>query len=292
MVRKKDPFWKYAQDKNKHFISKFCEKIFPSGASRLKSHLSRQIGRAITPCTNVPKDVQALAVIAIGDAGGSSRSFSKLKAPSQISSSATLGLQQTTIPGITHKKDKESVDLKVADHFFRNNIAFNVIQTTPFLAMIKAVAEFGVGYKPPSYSTLRTKLVDSSRQHVDGYVDQIKASWAKTGCSIMRLSNILHKVHAATAFLNPALMYDKKILSKQLDVREGLLFLGRKMLTLEERDELGELLLDIDDGRDEQVQNANNTNTNERRHGALGEFGDLSWLEDPVEGGPSISHLH
>ncbi|KAF9610263.1 hypothetical protein IFM89_021824 [Coptis chinensis] len=56
--------------------------------------------------------------------------------------------------------------------------------------------------------------------------------------------------------------------------------------------ELGELLSDIDDGWEEQVQNANNTNINEGRHGVLGEFGDLSWLEDPVEGGPSFSHLH
>ncbi|KAF6165491.1 hypothetical protein GIB67_023320 [Kingdonia uniflora] len=54
-----------------------------------------------------------------------------------------------------------------------------------FKDMIKAVSNFGPRYKAPSYTTLQTKLVASSRKDVGEYVAEIKSSWAVQGCSIM-----------------------------------------------------------------------------------------------------------
>ncbi|XP_031281888.1 uncharacterized protein LOC116140381 [Pistacia vera] len=85
------------------------------------------------------------------------------------------------------KKDKEFVDKMLAKCFEVNNIAFNVVQTGVFGEFVKAMAEYGVAYKLPSYSTLRTKLIPESRKGVDEYIDMVKHSWdtSRSGCTIM-----------------------------------------------------------------------------------------------------------
>ncbi|XP_031278048.1 uncharacterized protein LOC116136494 [Pistacia vera] len=85
------------------------------------------------------------------------------------------------------KKDKEFVDKMIAKCFVVNNIAFNVVQTGAFGEFVKAVAEYGVAYKLPSYSTLRTKLIPESRKGIDAYVAMVKCSWdtSGSGCTIM-----------------------------------------------------------------------------------------------------------
>ncbi|KAL5713265.1 hypothetical protein ACHQM5_015357 [Ranunculus cassubicifolius] len=60
---------------------------------------------------------------------------------------------------------------------------------------------------------------------------------------IRRDSNIVDKVHAAAAYLNPKLMYDGVVSYTQVDVSQGLLFLGEKMLDVEERDAFAAELL-------------------------------------------------
>ncbi|KAF6170898.1 hypothetical protein GIB67_014715 [Kingdonia uniflora] len=182
-VSKKDSFWQYASEGNNRFTCNFCNIEFAGGVSRLKSHLSRIPGRDIVECKQVPDDVQALAVITLGDVNKGNKKRPVTESGSQEESSTSL--KQTTITSIFNKKDKDRVDKKVANCIFMNNIPFNVIQTDSFKEMIKAISDFGPGYKEPSYTTLRTKLVVSSRKDVEEYVAEVKSSWAVQGCSIM-----------------------------------------------------------------------------------------------------------
>jgi len=114
-MRQRDKFWEYADNLDRRFKCKFCQKEYPGGISRVKSHLSGQTGRDIMVCPSVPDEVQALTVIAIG--GGSKKA--KLSTENVETSQETLSsLQQTSIPTIYNKKDKDMVDMKIAQHFF------------------------------------------------------------------------------------------------------------------------------------------------------------------------------
>ncbi|KAF9617656.1 hypothetical protein IFM89_037719 [Coptis chinensis] len=62
MIRKKDPFWEYGENMKGRFQCKFCQKDFPGGIARLKSHLSRLRGRDVAICHSVPEDVRVLAL--------------------------------------------------------------------------------------------------------------------------------------------------------------------------------------------------------------------------------------
>ena len=66
-MRQRDKFWEYADNVDRQFKCQFCQKEYPGGIFRVKSHLSGQTGRDIMVCQSVPDEVQALAVIVIGD---------------------------------------------------------------------------------------------------------------------------------------------------------------------------------------------------------------------------------
>ncbi|KAI3908421.1 hypothetical protein MKW92_025562, partial [Papaver armeniacum] len=197
MVKTLDKFWEYAEKVGQRFKCKFCKKDFPGGAARVKSHLSGIKGRDIASCLPVPEEVQAAAVLVIGNTEVSADGNGNKKQRNQSSTGSVVfegeitsvrensNLQQTSIPRMMDRKDKDAVDMKVALCFFQNNIAFNVIQTQGFIEMVKAIADYGIGYMLPSYSTLRTKLVVNTRASVEQYVNIVKDSWSITGCTLM-----------------------------------------------------------------------------------------------------------
>ena len=67
MVRKKDRFWKYAEQLNGRFKCKFCKHDFFGGATRIKCHLAGAKRHDIDVCTKVPKKVQEKASLTIGE---------------------------------------------------------------------------------------------------------------------------------------------------------------------------------------------------------------------------------
>ncbi|KAL5724905.1 hypothetical protein ACHQM5_008112 [Ranunculus cassubicifolius] len=75
---------------------------------------------------------------------------------------------------------------------------------------------------------------ETLRRKVETDPDRFSMIWGLF--EIRRDSNIVDKVHAAAAYLNPKLMYDGVVSYTQVDVSQGLLFLGEKMLDVEERD--------------------------------------------------------
>ena len=67
MVRKRDRFWKHAEDLKGRFKCKFCERDFAGGASRIKCHLAGVKGHDIDICTKVSKEVQEEAALIVGE---------------------------------------------------------------------------------------------------------------------------------------------------------------------------------------------------------------------------------
>ena len=58
MGRKRDHFWDHADDLNGRFKCNYCNREFPGGASRIKSHLAGVKGRDIVICEVVPDNVR------------------------------------------------------------------------------------------------------------------------------------------------------------------------------------------------------------------------------------------
>nr|CAD1820305.1 unnamed protein product [Ananas comosus var. bracteatus] len=192
LVRKKDRFWIHAEELSGKFKCKYCSRVYSGGVARLKSHLSQVSGRDIETCDKVPPDVQTEAFIAVcGDPSKRAKSIGSTNANESGESIAVSGSRsfgrtnQMTMQEVYKKKNKEEVDQSLAKFFIMNNISFNVVQSESFLDLIKDVANYGSGYKVPSYSTLRTKLVTNEKKEAETYVGKVKSSWHLSGCTIM-----------------------------------------------------------------------------------------------------------
>ncbi|KAL4189519.1 hypothetical protein AMTRI_Chr08g165780 [Amborella trichopoda] len=65
MVRSKDTFWEYCEERGHKLYCNFCGKSFSTWITRFKYHLSREQGNDIKAYPQVLDDVQVLAVFTI-----------------------------------------------------------------------------------------------------------------------------------------------------------------------------------------------------------------------------------
>jgi len=71
---------------------------------------------------------------------------------------------QTTINQLFKKDQRESVCRDVARHFYDNGIPFNVSRSRSFKRMVESIANYGPGFKPPSYHEIRVKYLKEEVQ--------------------------------------------------------------------------------------------------------------------------------
>ncbi|KAL4196328.1 hypothetical protein AMTRI_Chr04g245660 [Amborella trichopoda] len=102
MVRSKDPFWNYCEEKGHKLYYNFCGEGFSARITRFKYHLSREQENDIKACPQVPDDVQAIALFATHEAEQKTVFFSELlkyhTRDSNIFDGVALGLLSTTHP--------------------------------------------------------------------------------------------------------------------------------------------------------------------------------------------------
>ncbi|KAF9609156.1 hypothetical protein IFM89_013546 [Coptis chinensis] len=218
MVRGKDPFWQYGEDLKGHFTCKFCKCKKSGGISRLKAHLSCLPGMDVVGCTLVPEDVQAEAVLLVKEKEHPNKKLKTGGVQHEGTHHDFSALRQNTVPSMCDKKDKEHVDHALGHFFFDNNIAFNVFQSQSFIDFCIALSNYGSGFKVPSYSTLRTKLVQNAKAEVVEYVSQVKNSWFPAVTSLLRSKTSKElKKPCTTRFAYHFLM-----LQSIIDVEDGL----------------------------------------------------------------------
>ncbi|XLT87520.1 hypothetical protein S245_009576, partial [Arachis hypogaea] len=92
---------------------------------------------------------------------------------------------QTTINSIFKKGLREEACDGIASFIYNNAIPFNVARSEEYHNMFEKVARHGLGFKPPSYDELRGKLLKKKVESTKLTLEEHKAEWKKTGCTIM-----------------------------------------------------------------------------------------------------------
>ena len=109
-MRKKDKLWEYVEklDGNR-FKCKFCDRNFPGGITRVKSHFAGVQGRDIEVCSKVSEDVQAEAFLAINGGNKKTKTISSegnQEGSQTMSSTSLRGMNQSTMPEFSREKKK------------------------------------------------------------------------------------------------------------------------------------------------------------------------------------------
>ncbi|KAJ8433601.1 hypothetical protein Cgig2_016531 [Carnegiea gigantea] len=85
---------------------------------------------------------------------------------------------------------KEDVDETIARFFFADGLDMNIVNSSYFKEMIKAVATFGPGYEPPSKDMLSDCFLSKEKAKLEKAITLIRESWPHTGCTIICVNRV------------------------------------------------------------------------------------------------------
>ncbi|XP_062212037.1 uncharacterized protein LOC133913009 isoform X2 [Phragmites australis] len=97
------------------------------------------------------------------------------KGPSQISIQASMRT----------KEERDAVNLEWAGFFYECGIPFNAANSRQFEIAIEASAQYGSGYKPPTYHELREPLLEKVVKETDDLRKRHEDAWKQYGCTLM-----------------------------------------------------------------------------------------------------------
>jgi Protein of unknown function (DUF 659)/BED zinc finger len=212
MPRKLDPFWDYGEpatplDRQK-LNCKLCGKEIQGGVYRLKFHLARIPGRDVTPCPNTTAELILQATRALEEleqtreakeevkrqlrrsaegsgAGSTAASMNPIAASSFFVPRTTPG-SQPSIGSMLKRNEKEEADNLLAKFLLWSDIPFSIVRNNPFFQpAVDAIASVGPGYKIPSYHDFRGRILQNQKRDCTQRLEDFRASWAKTGCTVM-----------------------------------------------------------------------------------------------------------
>ncbi|URD88420.1 hypothetical protein MUK42_24599 [Musa troglodytarum] len=85
----------------------------------------------------------------------------------------------------TSQENVDHADITVAKFMFEAGIPLSVANSFYFQRMADAIAAVGLGYKMPSYHSLRGKLLNICANEVQEINKELRKSWEVTGCTVM-----------------------------------------------------------------------------------------------------------
>jgi hypothetical protein len=96
------------------------------------------------------------------------------------------GPAQTTISAtLKPKEGRNYVCLEIAKFFYDCGIPFNAAYSRQFEVAVEAIAQYGYGFKPPTFHELREPLLSRVVKDIDDERKKHKEAWIQYGCTLM-----------------------------------------------------------------------------------------------------------
>ncbi|XP_073030706.1 uncharacterized protein [Primulina eburnea] len=111
--------------------------------------------------------------------------YASMIARENVSSSGSKVLRQKNINEALFKERTQQVQQYVGRWAYENGIPFNALDNDSFKQLMRAVGQFGPGFKPPTQYQLREPILKSEVEGTKQLLKKHEEEWAKNGCSIM-----------------------------------------------------------------------------------------------------------
>ncbi|XP_024021568.1 uncharacterized protein LOC21411043 [Morus notabilis] len=119
------------------------------------------------------------------DGATSSRSLDRRKRGRGRSSSARDAINVSNTVDLGTKKVNNFVNMAIARFLYDIGAPLDAVNSAYFRPMIDAIASGGSGVVLPSYHDLRGWMLKNSVEELRNDVDKCRATWEKTGCSVL-----------------------------------------------------------------------------------------------------------
>jgi hypothetical protein len=174
---------------------KHCNSVVPGGFYRFICHLtgmenveacervSDEVRKEMLEFHTSLQEVNEKGCVGVGeerdgnevDVGSSRDSLKRRRLDSQAS-------------GVDNKNEKtlrEEACRAIARFFYNNAIPFRALWSSEFKTMCDMVSRHGAGFKPPDYDEISKKYLAEEVKLTNESLEEHKAMWKITGCSIM-----------------------------------------------------------------------------------------------------------
>lgn len=202
----------------KYLSCKYCSKVIKGGVKRVKEHLACT-SKNVAKCSKVPESVKneikayleewtntkCLNTMKFEEMVGSGSYYSSSAGGGTSNAVETHALSDRGVRGpmdrylgnenddggevkmtpAAAKEHRNQVCLDIGRFFFENGLPFNIATSPSFPNMLRSVANYGRGLKPPSMHELRSWILDKEEETTSQIVDDIKSTWKKTGVSLL-----------------------------------------------------------------------------------------------------------
>ncbi|KAK1285867.1 hypothetical protein QJS10_CPB20g00481 [Acorus calamus] len=179
MPRNRDPLWEHVELKDGKVACSFCRKTFNGGITRIRHHLAKSDSEGISKCPDVSAEVHEMARKVV-------QQMRNEKGKKEFISDDRMALTKSSSRSHTQLdplSTQKSVKLKANMSF---GSTYHLMYYDPkFKEMCAAIADAEQGYEPPSFEMDKTKILGDMETEVDGYVQSIKKSWEKFGCTLI-----------------------------------------------------------------------------------------------------------
>ena len=93
--------------------------------------------------------------------------------------------QRTINVSMKPKEERDAVCIEIAKCFYECGVPFNVANSRQFEIAIESIAQYGSGFKPPSFHELREPLLAKCVKEIDGDKKRHEDAWTQYGCTLM-----------------------------------------------------------------------------------------------------------
>ncbi|KAL6331610.1 hypothetical protein AAG906_011550 [Vitis piasezkii] len=197
---RKDFVWKYVIEVSgeQYLRCKFCNQRCTGGVNRLKHHLAGT-HHGMKPCNKRNELLQEIGMgptsmhesalsKTIGTLGSGSGSVSGSGEPiprGPMDKFTTSQPRQSTLNSKWKQEERKEVCRKIGRFIYSKGLPFNTVNDLYWFPMIDIVANFGLGFKPPSMHELRTWILKEEVNDLSIIMEDHKKAWKQYGCSIM-----------------------------------------------------------------------------------------------------------
>ena len=170
MGRAASPDWSEVTCSGKKAKCKHCDIEFKKDLARVQPHFCTEWDghRHVKVCTKAPDSVKTGFQKRRDTAERAKARKRKLQEEAAADARDNKKSKQTDLASGFAAAEKNHLDAVIAKFFYANAISFNVAGSPEWHEVVRELKKAGTGYKSPAREKLRTSLLISVRQELDG----------------------------------------------------------------------------------------------------------------------------
>lgn len=170
----------------KRWKCNYCNQRYNGSYSRVRAHLLGFTGVGVKSCPAIDKPLRE--EFRILEEERLQRKKKKIYLHAKISKCLENSQMNSCDPVRTLAK--EDVDEIIARFFYADGLNINIVNSPYFRDMVKAIADFGPGYEPPSRDMLSDSFLSKEKAKLEKAINLIRESWPHTGCTIICVNRV------------------------------------------------------------------------------------------------------